>query len=305
MRCTISFEVFLAHSKATNIITRSSLSQLFLYLIHSISGHNFSDAFAHYIVALFRSHFVVFVPKIFRHRNVCCATAHISLSLIHFSFLVCLVSFFIVSSLCSLFRCFDICLGVCVCVRRLFLWSCAFVDLASFMHTLCQLAIDCGGLLAVAQLLTGNLCILRFDVAHYRLVSIDYWIPLFPLHTERSWVVFVSHTIRFEATLNQQPVQHIRSVGARHKKKVTIMTYITKQHTTGKITSFGLRLALHDSITIRSQLVDDFGFIKEIRYNNDGNTFKPNSHSCAPSLSLFLSFAAPHSVCAPTCMFTY
>lgn len=40
-----------------------------------------------------------------------------------------------------------------------------------------------------------------------------------PPHTERSWVVFVSHTIRFEATLNQQPVQHIRSVGARHTKK--------------------------------------------------------------------------------------
>lgn len=124
MRCTISFEVFLAHSKATNIITRSSLSQLFLYLIHSISGHNFSDAFAHYIVALFRSHFVVFVPKIFRHRNVCCATAHISLSLIHFSFLVCLVSFFIVSSLCSLFRCFDICLGVCVCAASILIKLC-------------------------------------------------------------------------------------------------------------------------------------------------------------------------------------
>lgn len=31
-----------------------------------------------------------------------------------------------------------------------------------------------------------------------------------------------------------------------------------------------LSLPLLDSISIRSQLVDDFGFIKEIRYNNDG-----------------------------------
>lgn len=31
-----------------------------------------------------------------------------------------------------------------------------------------------------------------------------------------------------------------------------------------------MSLPLLDSISIRSQLVDDFGFIKEIRYNNDG-----------------------------------